>query len=226
MLMAKTEFSNVFSYNSKPSLRFAKITQGIKCVLGPLGTQFLIPSLWPQKWLSALNISGIFSILQWREDNHITNSSCSYHQLSSVQWLSRVHLFATPWTAAHQASLPITNSEFTQTHVHWVSDAIQPSHPIRPLFLLPSIFPSISNFSSDLPLRIRWPKYWSFSFSISPSNEYSGLISFRIDWLDLLAVQGTLKSLLQHYSSKASILQLSAFFVAPSHICTWLLEKP
>ena len=91
MLMAKTEFSNVFSYNSKPSLRFAKITQGIKCVLGPLGTQFLIPSLWPQKWLSALNISGIFSILQWREDNHILNSLCSYHQLSSVQWLSHVH---------------------------------------------------------------------------------------------------------------------------------------
>ena len=146
MLMAKTEFSNVFSYNSKPSLRFAKITQGIKCVLGPLGTQFLIPSLWPQKWLSALNISGIFSILQWREDNHIPNSSCSYHQLSSVQWLSRVHLFATPWTAAHQASLPITNS---QSLLKLMSiELVMPSNHLilcHPLLFLPSVFPSISH---------------------------------------------------------------------------------
>ena len=83
--------------------------------------------------------------------------------------------------------------EFTQTHVHWVSDAIQPSHPLSPLLLLPSIFPSIRVFSNKLALHIRWPKYWSFSFSISPSNEYSGLTSFRMDWLDLLAVQGTLR---------------------------------
>ena len=103
--------------------------------------------------------------------------------------------------------------ELTQTHVHRVSDAIQPSHPLLPLLLPPSIFPSIRVFSSESVLCIRWPKYWSFSFSISPSNEYSGLISFRIDWLDLLAVQGTLKSLLQHHSSKASILQDSAFFI-------------
>ena len=102
--------------------------------------------------------------------------------------------------------------EFAQTQVHWVGDAIQPSHPCRPLLLLPSIFPSISIFYSESVLRIRWPKYWSFSFSVSPSNEYSGLISLRIDWLDLLAVQGTLKSLLQHYSSKASMLWHSAFF--------------
>ena len=100
--------------------------------------------------------------------------------------------------------------EFTQTHVHQVSDAIQLSHP---LLLQPSIFPSIRVFSNELVFHIRWPKYWSFSFSISPSNEYSGLISFRMDWLDPLAVQGTLKSLLQHHSSKASILQCSAFFV-------------
>ena len=99
--------------------------------------------------------------------------------------------------------------EFTQTHVHWVSDAIL----YLPLLLLPSIFPSIRVFSNESVLRIRWPKYWSFSFSISPSNEYSGLISFRMDWLDLLAVQGTLKSLLQHHSSKASILRHSAFFI-------------
>ena len=102
--------------------------------------------------------------------------------------------------------------EFTQTHVHRVGDAIQPSHPLCPLFLLPPIPPSIRVFSNESTLRMRWPKYWSFSFSISPSNEHPGLISFRMDWMDLLAVQGTLKSLLQHHSSKASILQLSAFF--------------
>ena len=103
--------------------------------------------------------------------------------------------------------------EFTQIHVHWVRDAIQPSHPLSPLFLLPPIFPSIRVFSNESVLCIRWSKYWSFSFSISPSNEYSGLISFRMDWLELLAVQGTLKSLLQHRSLKASILWHSAFFI-------------
>ena len=102
--------------------------------------------------------------------------------------------------------------EFTQTHVHWVSDAIQPSHPLSSPFLLPLIPPSIRVFSIESTLHIRWPKYWSFSFSISPSNEHSELISFRKDWLDFLAVQGTLKSLLQHHSSKASILRCSAFF--------------
>ena len=102
--------------------------------------------------------------------------------------------------------------EFTQTHVHRVSDAIQPSHPCRPLLLLPPIPPSIRVFSSESTLLMRWPKYRSFSFSIIPSKEIPGLISFRMDWLDLLAVQGTLKSLLQHHSSKASILQCSAFF--------------
>ena len=103
--------------------------------------------------------------------------------------------------------------ELAQTHVHRVSDAIQPSHPQSSPLLLPSIFPNIKVFSSELSLPIRWPKYWSFSFSISLSSEYSGLISFRIDWLDLLAVQGTLKSLLQHHSSKTSILRHSAFFI-------------
>ena len=102
--------------------------------------------------------------------------------------------------------------EFTQTHVHWVSDAIQPSHP-RPSPSPPApIFPSITVFSNESALHMRWPKYWSFSFSISPSNEHPELISFGMDWLELLAVQGTLKSLLQHHSSKASILQCSAFF--------------
>ena len=103
--------------------------------------------------------------------------------------------------------------EFTQTHVHWVSDAIHHLILCRPLLLLPSIFPSIRVFSSESTLCIRWPKYWSFSFSISPSNEYSGLISFRMDWLDFLAVQGTLESLLQRHCSKASILWCSAFFI-------------
>ena len=127
----------------------------------------------------------------------------------------------TPSTAASQASLPITNS---QTLLKFMSSAsVMPSNDFifcLPLVLPPSLFPSIRVFSNELVLHIRWPKYWSFSFSISPSNEYSGLISFRIDWLDLLAVQGTLKSLLQHHSSKASILQGSAFFMVQlSHPC-------
>ena len=103
--------------------------------------------------------------------------------------------------------------EFTQTHVHWVGDAIQPSHPLSSPSPPPSIFPSIRVFSNESALRMRWTKYWSFSFNISPSNEHPGLISFRMDWLDLLALQGTLKSLLQHHSSKASVIQHSAFFL-------------
>ena len=118
---------------------------------------------------------------------------------------------STPGLPVHHQPL-----EFTQTHVHQVSDAIQPSHPL----LLPPIPPSIRVFSNESVLRKRWPKYWSFSFSISPSNEHPGLISFRMDWLDLLAVQGTLKSLLQHQSSKASILWRSAFSQFNSHIHT------
>ena len=133
--------------------------------------------------------------------------------LSSVQLLSHVRLFATPWTAARQASLSITNS-WSLLNLISIKLVMPSNHLVlcRPLLLLPSVFPSIRIFSNESVLRIRWPKYWSFSFSISSSNEHSGLISFRIDWFDLLAVQGTLKSLLQHYSSKASILQCSAFF--------------
>ena len=120
----------------------------------------------------------------------------------------------TPWTAAHQASLSITNS-WSLLKLVSIASVMPSNHLIlwRPLLLPPSIFPSIRDFSNESVLHIRWPKYWSFSFSISPSNECSGLISFRMDWLDLLAVQGTLKSLLQHHSSKASILWLSAFFI-------------
>ena len=133
---------------------------------------------------------------------------------SSVQSLSDVRLFMTPWTAARQVSLSITNS---QSLLKLVSiESVMPSNHLilcRPLLLLPSTFPSIRIFSNESALCIRWPKDWSSSFKISPSNEYSGLISFRMDWLDLLAVQGTLKSLLQHHSSKAPILLCSAFFM-------------
>ena len=125
-----------------------------------------------------------------------------------------VRLFATPWTAACQASLSITNS-WSLLKLMPIESVMPSNHLMlcRPLLLPPSIFPSIRVFSSESVLHIRWPKYWSFSFSISPSNEYSGLISFKIDWLDFLAVQGTLNSLLQHHSSKALILQRSAFFI-------------
>ena len=139
--------------------------------------------------------------------------SCSILS-ASVQSLSCVRLFVTPWTAARQVSLSITNS---QNRLKYMSiESVMPSNRLilcHPLFLLPSIFPSIRIFSNKSVLHIRWPKYWSFSFSIITSNEYSVLISFRMDSLDLLVVQGTLKSLLQHHSSKAAILQYSAFFI-------------
>ena len=132
----------------------------------------------------------------------------------SVQWLSRVRLFATPWTAAHRASLSITNS-WSLLKLMSIQSVMPFNHLIlgHPLFLLPPIPPSIRVFSNESTLCMRWLKYWSFSFNISPSNEHPGLISFRMDWLDLLAVQGTLKSLLKHHSSKASILRCSAFFI-------------
>ena len=135
-------------------------------------------------------------------------------EFSSVKLLSRVWLFLTPWTTAHQASLSITNSQSLLKLM--TIESVMPSNHLnlcRPHLLLPSIFPSIRVFSNESALSIRWPKYWSFSFNISPSSEYSGLISFRMDWLDLVAVQGTLKILLQHHSSKASILWHSAFFM-------------
>ena len=136
-------------------------------------------------------------------------------QFSSVQSLSPVQFVVTSCTATRQASLSITNS-WSLLKLMSIKSVMPSSHLIlcRPLLLLPSIFPNIKGFSNESVLRIRWPKYWSFSFSISPSSEYSGLISFKMDWLDLLAVQGTLKSLLQHHSSKASILRGSAFFIA------------
>ena len=137
-----------------------------------------------------------------------------FYMFSSVQSLSRVRLFATPWTTARQASLSITNSQSPPKPMS--IESVMPSNHLilcRPLLLLPPIPPSIRVFSNESTLRIRWPKYWSFSFGIIPSKEIPGLISFRMDWLDLLEVQGILKSLLQHHSSTASILQRSAFFI-------------
>ena len=135
-------------------------------------------------------------------------------QFSSVQSLSPVWLFATPWTPARQAFLSITKFR-SPTKPMYIESVMPSNHLIlcRPLLLLPSIFPSIRVRCNESALRFRWPKYWSFRFNISASNEPPGVISFRMDWLDLLAVQGTLKSLLQHHSSKASILQHSAFFI-------------
>ena len=145
----------------------------------------------------------------WRADRGVRLG-----QFSSVQSLSCVRLFVTPWTTAHQASLSITNSRSPPKPMS--IESVMPSNHLilcHPLFLLPPIPPSIRVFSNVSALLIRWPKYWSFSFHISPSNEHPGLISFRMDWLDLLAVQGTLKSLLQHHRSKASIIRHSAFFI-------------
>ena len=144
----------------------------------------------------------------------------SQMKFSSLQLLSRVWLFATPWIAARQASLSITNS-WSLLKLMSIESVMPSSHLIlcRPLLLLPSIPSSIRVFSNESTLCMRWPKYWSLSFSVSPSNVHPGLISFRMDWLDLLVVEGTLKRLLQHHSSKASILQCSAFFIVQlSHI--------
>ena len=151
------------------------------------------------------------------------------HQLSSIQSLSCVQLFVTPWTTACQASLSITNSQSSLKPMS--IESMMPSNHLilhYPLLLLPSIFPSIRVFSNESALSMRWPKDWSFNFNISPSNEHPGLISFRMDWLDLLAVQGTLKNLFQYHNSKASILWCSASFIVQlSHpYVTTTMEKP
>ena len=165
----------------------------------------MFPLPWPHPFDSAQTSSALSSR---------TNEPSPQDQFSSVQLLSPVQLFVTPWAAAHQASLSITNSQSLLKLMS--SESVMTSNHLilcRPLLVLPSIFPSIRLFSNESVLRIRWPNYWSFSFYISLSNEYSGLISFRMDWLDLLAVQGTLKSLLQHHSSKAPVLWRSTFFI-------------
>ena len=164
------------------------------------------------KWLSSsinenVIYDGMGMRLQWP---HL----CPFPKISSVQSLSHVWLFVTPWTAACRASLSITNT-WSLLKLLFIESVMPSNHLIlcHPLLLLPSVFPSIGVFSNESVLCITWPKYWSFSFSINPTKEYSGLISFRMDWLDLLAVQGTLKSLLQQHSSKALILWQSPFFI-------------
>ena len=178
-------------------------TCGLLC---PLPGDLPDPGIKPVSLMSPALAGGFFTTSATWE--------APFSHFSSVQLLNRVRLFVTPWTAAHQNSLSITNSR-SLLKLMSIESLMPSNHLIlcRPLLLLPSIFPSIRVFSNESPLHIRWPKYWSFSFSINPSNEYSGLISFRMDWLDFLEVQGTFKSLLQHHSSKASILQCSAFFI-------------
>ena len=174
----------------------SKLPSGISC-----------ESLWGVRgWSVSLKQSWGTSLLTERR----RSAKLSF---SSVQLLSHVQLVVTPWIAAHQASLSITNSQ-SLPKLMSIESVMPSSHLIlcHSLLLLPPIPPSIRNFSNESTLHMRWPKYWSFSFSISPSNEHPGLISFRVAWLDLLAVQRILKSLLQHHSSKASILQHSAFF--------------
>ena len=176
-----------------------------------------------QKQDLELTVAQIMNSLLHNSDLNRRNygKSLDHSGISSVQSLSRVRLFATPWIAAPQASLSITNSR-SSLKLMSIESVMTSSHLIlcRPLLLPPPIPPSIRVFSSESTLCMRWPKYWSSSFSISPSSEHPGLIYFRMDWLDLLAVQGTLKSLLQHHSSKASNLWRSAFFTVQLHIHT------
>ena len=194
-----------------------------------IGTAKILPILEPTSWSATVSwmltkeqetpgsetkdLLLLFHQATRTSHSHQFSLSPKFHQFSSVQSFSHVQLFATPSTAAHQASLSITSSR-SLLKLMFIESVMPSSHLIlcHPPFLLPSIFPSIRVFSDESVLHIRWPKCWSFSFSVSPSKEYSGLISFRMDWLDLLAVQGTLKSLLQHHSSKASIFRHSAFF--------------
>ena len=167
----------------------------------------------PSTLILELSQPAIFFFFSFRLHESRIHHTKNLFQFSSVQSLSHVRLFVTPWIAARQASLSITNSQ-SSLKLTSIESVMPSSYFIlcRPLLLLPPIPPSIRVFSNESTLRMRWPKYWSFSFSIFPSKEHPGLISFRMDWLDLLAVQGTLKSLLQHHSAKASILQCSGFF--------------
>ena len=173
-----------------------------------------------RRWISGCLRCGTGTAKDMRELIGVIERFFNLIQFSSVQSVNRVQLFVTPWTAEHQASLSITNS-WSLLKLMSIKSVMPSNHLIlcRPLLLPTSIFPNIRVFSSESVLYIRWPKYWSFSFNSSPSNEYSGLISFRMDWLDLPVVQGTLKSLLQHHSSKTSIIWYSAFIIVQlSHL--------
>ena len=216
----------LFLYSGQTHLLASPLTyhhSGFR-VSGLLHLSFPLPViLFPQMSLGSLHFFQIFtqrSSSLWvlpRTPHLIFSLILSLYPMyffSSVPSLSHVRLFATPWTAACQASLSITNSR-RLLKLMFIESVMPSNHLIlcRLLLILPSIFPIIRVFSNELAFHIRWPKYWSYSFSISPSSEYVGLISFWMDWLDLLAVQGTLKSLLQHHSSKASVLWSSAFFM-------------
>ena len=221
-----------FQENHTKAIRLSKVLSGVLTVCDPMdppgssahgtvsgknagvGCHFLLQGNLPNLGIKPLSPI----LLHWQANSlplsHLGSPVYIRYQYSSVQSLSRVWLFATPWTAGHQASLSITKSQ-SLPRLMPIESVMPSNHLIlcRPLLLPPSIFPSIRVFSNESVLHIRWPKYWSFSFSISPSCVCSALISFRMDWFDLLPVQGTLKSLLQHHSSKASILWCSAFFI-------------
>ena len=188
-------------------------------------------SKFKERLMLKVSVGQLFSrCAPWASSMSILGSmkeGATLASVSSVQLLSRVRLSATPWITAHQASLSISNSR-SLLRLMSIESVMPSSHLIlcRPLLLLPPIPPSTRVFSNGSTLHKRWPKYWSFSFSISPSNEHPGLISFRMDWLDLLAVQGTLKSLLQQHSSKASFFSAHLSSQSKSHIHTWPLEKP
>ena len=191
--------------SSKPRSSWLRNWNRVSYIAGGFFTNWAIRETQITRWIPR-NLNTVLVQFKWFKATYIYK----FATFSSVQSLSCVWLFVTPWTAAHQASLSITNSQSPPKPMS--IELVMPfNHLIfcHLLILLPSIFPSIRVFSNESTFHIRWPKYWSFSFNISPSNEYPGLISFRMDWLDLLAVQGTLKSLLQHHSSKASILRHS-----------------
>ena len=174
---------------------------------------------WKGGKLSGRSSVAYFPLSSWKEPVQV-RWHCCFQSLSCIQ------LFATPWTAVHQAPLSSTISQSLLNFMSIESVMLSNHLILCCSLLLPSIFPSLRVFSNELAFWFRWPNYWSLSFSISPSNEYLGLISFRIDWFDLLAVHGTLKSLLQHHSSKASILGAQPSLWSNSHIHTWLLGKP
>ena len=239
-LLHPTNYRKLYFYFHLPQIIFKFL---LRCVLCPvcylevwgfpaaflLLITGLIP-LWSESkhCMIFILLSFLTCVLSSKMQSILVNVLCELSvEFSSVQSLSCVQLFVTPWAAAHQSSLSITNSQSSPKLMS--IELVMPfNHLILccSLLLLPSILPSVRVFSNESALHIRWPKYWSFSFNISPSNEHPGLISFKMDWLGLLAVQGTLKSLPQHHSSKASILRRSAFLQSNSHIHTWLLEKP